>query len=163
MPTVLLFHDSGYSSNAWLKLGLLHDLNINGFRAVVIDLPGHGGSDKAEPIKDQKEKGNILSSFLYVTFITVVSFIHGLTERFQLNNYVAVVPGISGQYFLPYLFDNNGQVSQTRNLAGLVTISPGISLLYIRNITISKNWRNTTYLNCLKTRLECILIRTSKD
>ena len=57
LPTILIFHDSGLSSNTWLKLGLLHELNVNGYRAVVIDLPGHGGSDKTEIIQDQDQKG----------------------------------------------------------------------------------------------------------
>lgn len=57
LPTILIFHDAGLSSNTWLKLGLLHELNVNGYRAVVIDLPGHGGSDKTEIIQDQDEKG----------------------------------------------------------------------------------------------------------
>lgn len=104
LPTVIMFHGAGFSSNTWLMLDMVEDMTKNGFRTILIDLPNHGGSDQTEPIEDDNEK---------------VEYLNTLLGRFGLKDVVLVAPGFSGSYVLPYIFSDHRQ-----NVRGLVTVSP---------------------------------------
>ncbi|CAG5113794.1 Oidioi.mRNA.OKI2018_I69.chr2.g7884.t1.cds [Oikopleura dioica] len=104
-PIILLFNSMQYSSNMWLKLGVIHELAKNGYRSISIDLPGYGGSDKVPIIDDDARRIRLMEQ--------IVKF-------FQLDEFVAVTPGYSGEYFLPFIFESHA----AENALGWVPISP---------------------------------------
>lgn len=75
-----------------------------------MDLPGYGGSDKAELLEERKER---------------VRFIERLMNIFQLENIVFVTPGISGEYVIPFIFESQ----RSFRMAAWVPISPGNPLM----------------------------------
>ena len=118
-PVILLFNSMQYSSNMWLKLGVIHELAQNGnfprlnifwlclgYRSISIDLPGYGGSDKVPSIDEDARRIRLFEQMI---------------KFFQLDEFVAVTPGYSGEYFLPYVFESQA----AENALGWVPISPG--------------------------------------
>jgi len=105
-PVVVLLHSQQFSANTWLKLEVLHDLAQAGYRTIAVDLPGYGGSDKAEMLTETKEN---------------VRFLERLMNIFQLNDIVFVTPGISGEYVIPFIFESQ----RALRMAAWVPISPG--------------------------------------
>ena len=84
----------------------MHELAKEGYRTIAIDLPGYGGSDKAEELTEVKEK---------------IRFLERMTSIFQLSNIVFVTPGYSGEFVLPFMFTSERQF----RMAAWVSISPG--------------------------------------
>ena len=104
----------------WLKLGVIHELAQNGtfprlknvyklilgYRSISIDLPGYGGSDKVPFIDEDARRIRLFEQMI---------------KFFQLDEFVAVTPGYSGEYFLPFVFESQA----AENALGWIPISPG--------------------------------------
>ena len=103
---VLLLHSRQFSANSWLKLEVLHDFAQAGYRTITVDLPGFGGSDRAEELLDTKER---------------VRFLERLLNIFQLNSVAVVAPGYSGEFLIPFLFRSE----RAERLSGWIPISAG--------------------------------------
>ena len=101
-----MLHSQQFSANTWLKLEVLHELANAGYRTITVDLPGYGGSDKADMLDEPKEK---------------VRFLERLMNIFQLTDIVFITPGISGEFVIPFIFESQ----RTDRMAAWVPISPG--------------------------------------
>lgn len=97
-PTVLLLHGARYSAETWRELGTLERLAAEGYRALALDLPGHGGSAPSS-----EGPGTFLASLLPLLAGSPV---------------VVVSPSMSGLWSLPLLARRPSQV------AGLVAVAP---------------------------------------
>lgn len=90
-PTVLLLHGGRFSAETWRQLGTLGRLAAAGYRAVALDLPGHGESGPSE-----SPRADFLTSLLPLL----------------ADSPVAVVsPSMSGSYSLPLLARRPSQVA----------------------------------------------------
>lgn len=97
-PEVLLLHGARFDSRTWLELGTLELLAKNGYRAVAIDLPGYGRSEKG-PVA--------LEQFLWIAL-----------PFLDLKRPVVLFPSMSGTFAFPFLIDHPTAV------AGVVPIAP---------------------------------------
>lgn len=95
--SVLFLHGSSYTSSVWDRTGLLDDVTEAGWRAVAIDLPGHG----------QTRRSAIPPARFIEQLMSVV-----------VSNPVIVSPSASGRYSLPV-------VARTPHLLrGFVPVAP---------------------------------------
>lgn len=100
--TILLLHGASFSSQTWLEIGTLQLLFEKGFRAVAVDLPGYGKSDKIAVSNEE--------------------FLLELIEQLNLNCPIVVSPSMSGNYSLRFL------VKYPDRVRGFVAVAPvGIS------------------------------------
>ncbi|XP_072026055.1 putative protein-lysine deacylase ABHD14B isoform X2 [Amphiura filiformis] len=86
----LFLHGMKFSSQTWLELGTLNVTASKGYRAVAIDLPGYGKSDKPPSTLDQ------------------ATFMLELLKAVDMNitKPIIVSPSMSGGYALPLLFQH---------------------------------------------------------
>ncbi|MEZ5332055.1 MAG: alpha/beta fold hydrolase [Thermoanaerobaculia bacterium] len=96
-PAVLLLHGARFQARTWERLGTLEVLADAGYRALALDLPGFGASDRVA-LTD--------------------SFLAQLLVRLELARVVLVAPSMSGQVAFPLLLDRPDL------LAGFVAVAP---------------------------------------
>lgn len=100
--SVLLLHGASWNSQTWQDIGTLRFLAEKGYRAIAVDLPGYGTSQR---ISGSKEL-----------------FLNDFIEELNLKKPVIVSPSMSGIYSLPLVF------SHWDKLRGFVAVAPvGIS------------------------------------
>lgn len=97
-PPVLLLHGASFSATTWQELGTLTLLAENGYRAVAVDLPGFGQSQR------------IVGS--------PQNFLSELMEQLNLQPPVLVSPSMSGGYSLPLV------AQHPEKLKGFVPVAP---------------------------------------
>ncbi len=106
---VLLLHGKSYTSQNWEDIGTLSILAGLGHRAVALDLPGYGKSEK-----DATKKMN------------ASLFLMEVIEKLDLRNSLVIVsPSMSGTYSLPFLVDHPERVK------GYVPVAPVETEKYI--------------------------------
>eukprot|EP00798_Chlamydomonas_sp_ICE-L_P017176 gene17176-23490_t len=107
-PVVLFLHGAKFSSKDWVDIGTLKFVSDLGYRAVAIDLPGHGHT-RGLPYSDNNMRAEFVkSAFEFATDGRDLSKQGG----------VLVTPSMSGMYAIPYL-DRYG-----RELKGWVALAP---------------------------------------
>ena len=97
LPVVLL-HGGRYSAQTWVDTGTIESLASRGYRAVAVDLPGFGRTDRSTV-----EAGRWLGSFL---------------DALKIDRPVIVTPSMSGRFALPYAIDHS------KDIRGLVAVAP---------------------------------------
>ncbi|MGK7878057.1 MAG: alpha/beta fold hydrolase [Xenococcaceae cyanobacterium] len=101
-PPVLFLHGASFSAQTWQEIGSLKLLAEKGYRAVAVDLPGYGSSQR---ISDPPQE-----------------FMGLLIEGLNLNLPIVVSPSMSGGYSLPFI------ANHSERLRGFVPVAPvGIS------------------------------------
>ena len=96
---VLLLHGASFSSQTWQELGSLELLGELGYRAVAVDLPGYGKSQR----------------FFHGS---AENFMGELIEELKLTKPIVVSPSMSGGYSLPAI------ASYPEKFGGLVAVAP---------------------------------------
>ncbi|XP_068763612.1 protein ABHD14A [Struthio camelus] len=102
-PDVLLLHGQAFTSETWEALGTLALLAEEGYRAVAIDLPGHGRSPPSETVATERGRVALLDNVL---------------DQLALRRPVLVSPSMSGRFAVPFLLARGGR------LAGFVAVAP---------------------------------------
>ena len=108
--TVLFLHGIGLSSTIWINIGTFEILAELGFRALAVDLPGHG---KSNDVNIPYKRDDILG---YMT---------NLFTALDLHLPVMVSPSTGGEYAMPLL------MAYPRILRGLVAIAPSDTQHYL--------------------------------
>jgi abhydrolase domain-containing protein 14 len=104
--TALFLHGAAYNSRIWARRGILDAVTKAGWRAVAVDLPGHGAT-KGGPGENASTEDR-------------AAFIAALVQRYGGGQSVAIVsPSMSGRYSVPYLQEN-----PIRAVRGFVPIAP---------------------------------------
>ncbi|XP_048403899.1 protein ABHD14A [Stegostoma tigrinum] len=106
---VLLLHGQAFDSKTWESLGTLSLLAEKGYRAVAVDLPGHGSTPLLDIDKVDKDRADFLLAFL---------------NAVGLQTPVIVSPSMSGHFSIPFL------MFHTQRLKGFVPIAPTGTNLY---------------------------------
>jgi abhydrolase domain-containing protein 14 len=119
-PLVLLLHGARYSSEDWRKNGTLDVIAKAKFRAVAVDLPGHGQSDASE-IEPLRFTAALLTL---------------LTERPA----VIIAPSMSGRFALKILTDRSAF------LAGFVALAPVGTAEHLANMKRLSSFRKLPVL-----------------
>jgi len=101
---VLLLHGASFSSATWRELGTLDALAAAGLRAVAVDLPGFGESDKTSAPAD--------------------TYLAGLVQALGIERPVVVAPSMSGRFAFPLLVAEPGAVR------GFVAVAPAQTPIY---------------------------------
>ncbi|MGB3513899.1 MAG: alpha/beta hydrolase [Microcoleaceae cyanobacterium] len=96
--SVLFLHGASFSAQTWQEIGSLQLLARRGYRAVAVDIPGYGRSQRIS-----------VSSF---------GFLLELLNILNLKMPILVSPSMSGNYSLPFV------INQADKLSGFVAISP---------------------------------------
>jgi abhydrolase domain-containing protein 14 len=110
-PAVLLLHGRNFHAGVWKELGTLELLARCGYRALAVDLPGHGASDDI----------NISPNTLLVEVM----------PAFEIERPVVVAPSLAGRYALPLIHRNPELVS------GFVGLAPVSAQEYIPRLSCS--------------------------
>ena len=95
---VLFLHGASFSAQTWEDIGSLELLAKQGYRAIAVDIPGYGRSQRIS-----------VSSF---------GFLLELLNILNLKMPILVSPSMSGGYSLPFVINHGDKLS------GLVAISP---------------------------------------
>lgn len=95
---VLFLHGASFSAQTWKEIGTLKLLAEKGYRAIAIDLPGYGSSERISG--------------------SPVEFLLELMEALKLKKPILVSPSMSGSYSLPFIANHSEQLS------GFVPIAP---------------------------------------
>jgi len=99
---VLLLHGQSFSSQNWDDIGTLSLLASLGHRAVALDLPSYGKSQK-EPVPDSKTS----------------SFLLSVVEKLDLKSSLVIIsPSMSGRFSLPFL------VKHPERVKGYIPVAP---------------------------------------
>lgn len=101
-PVALFLHGARFTKDNWMQLGTLQVLRSSGWRAIAIDLPGHGDTQKLAYGDNNMRAELIEAAFRFA----------GQGHRFLVS------PSMSGKYALPYL-DRYGA-----SLLGWVALAP---------------------------------------
>lgn len=96
--SVLFLHGASFRAETWKEIGTLNLLAENRYRAVAVDLPGYGESERA--------------------FGYPVEFLLELIEELNLNKPILVSPSMSGGYSFPFI------VNHSEKLSGFVAVAP---------------------------------------
>lgn len=108
--TVLFLHGIGLSSTIWINIGTFQILAELGYRALAVDLPGHGNSnDLSIPYKRDD----------------ILGYMTNLFTALDLHLPVLVSPSTGGEYAMPLL------MAYPRILRGLVAIAPSDTSHYL--------------------------------
>ena len=87
---VLLLHGAAFRASTWEELGTLTLLAERGYRAVAVDLPGFGDSERSDSPPE--------------------SFLGALLEALELPRVTMVSPSMSGRFSLPFFSHNPGAI-----------------------------------------------------
>ncbi len=90
-PCVLFLHGAKYSSKTWEELGTLALLASNGYRAIAVDLPGFGESQRAE--------------------VDASRFVLELCDALSIAKCALVSPSMSGRFAFPLVVEHTDRVS----------------------------------------------------
>ncbi|BFZ20491.1 hypothetical protein BsWGS_23530 [Bradybaena similaris] len=101
---VLFLHGASFSSQNWLKIKSPEYVASWGYRAIAIDLPGKNKSPTGLSLSSQ---GKFLDAFI---------------STLEMKNIVIISPSASGNYALPYLFNDTN--SSRDNVRGFVPVAP---------------------------------------
>ncbi len=82
-PTVLLLHGGRFTKDTWEQLGTPMVLAKAGFRALALDLPGYGASEKSALPREK--------------------FLDAFLSAMSLEKVALVSPSMSGSYSLPFV------------------------------------------------------------
>lgn len=96
--SVLFLHGASFSAQTWKDIGTLKLLAEKEYRAVAVDLPGYGNSER-------------ISGFS-------VEFLLECIEVLKLKKPILVSPSMSGGYSIPFI------VNHSEKLSGFVPIAP---------------------------------------
>ena len=96
--TMLLLHGARFSAQTWQDIGTLQFLADRDCRAVALDLPGYGRSQKITGDR--------------------VTFLLDLIDRLALDRPIVISPSMSGQYSLPLI------AQHSHKLRGFVAVAP---------------------------------------
>ena len=96
--TVLLLHGARFSAQTWQDIGTLQFLANRDSRAVALDLPGYGRSEKISGDR--------------------VTFLLECIEDLALDRPIVISPSMSGQYSLPFI------AQYSHKLRGFVAVAP---------------------------------------
>lgn len=108
--TVLFLHGIGLTSTIWINIGTFQILAELGYRALAVDLPGHGNSnDLSIPYKRDD----------------ILGYMTNLFTALDLHLPVMVSPSTGGEYAMPLL------MAYPRILRGLVAIAPSDTQHYL--------------------------------
>lgn len=95
---ILLLHGASFSSKTWLEIGTLQLLSEKGYKAVAVDLPGYGKSQKKA--------------------VSPEDFLLELIEKLNLDCPIVVSPSMSGNYSLSFI------VKYPERVRGFVAVAP---------------------------------------
>jgi abhydrolase domain-containing protein 14 len=95
---VVLLHGAAFRAETWRETGTLSDLARHRYRAVAVDLPGHGESPRSAVQPEQ--------------------WLRRLLDALDVQRPVLVSPSMSGRFSLPLA------TSQPDRLAGFVAVAP---------------------------------------
>lgn len=101
--TVLFLHGNGMTSAVWINIGTFQILAEMGYRALAVDLPGHGNSNNVNTPYSHEE---------------ILGYMTNLLAALKLHLPVLVSPSKSGEYAMPLL------MAYPHVLRGLVAIAP---------------------------------------
>lgn len=108
--TVLFLHGKGLTSTIWINIGTFQILAELGYRALAVDLPGHGNSnDLSIPYKRDD----------------ILGYMTNIFTALELHLPVLVSPSTGGEYAMPLL------MAYPRILRGLVAIAPSDTSHYL--------------------------------
>lgn len=107
--TIVLLHGMRFDSSNWEKIKTLDTLAKAGYRAIAVDLPGHGKSRGLQMPHSSVEKAVLLETTL---------------KELDAQQAVIVAPSMSGTYALPVV------VRGHMKLKGFVPIAPASSEKY---------------------------------
>ncbi|MEB3340701.1 alpha/beta hydrolase [Okeania sp.] len=96
--SVLLLHGASFTAHTWQEIGTLDFLNMRGYRAVAVDIPGYGRSQRIS--------------------VSSLGFLREILNNLNLNLPILVSPSMSGSYSLPFVINYGDK------LGGFVGISP---------------------------------------
>ncbi|MCL2932874.1 MAG: alpha/beta hydrolase [Trichodesmium sp. MAG_R03] len=96
--SVLLLHGASFTAHTWQEIGTLDLLTTKGYRAVAIDIPGYGRSQRIS--------------------VSSSGFLQQILNQLNLNLPILVSPSMSGSYSLPFVINSYNQ------LGGFVAVSP---------------------------------------
>ncbi|CAG5130026.1 unnamed protein product [Candidula unifasciata] len=108
---VLFLHGMRFSSKNWLDIGSLHHLANWGYRAVAVDLPGYGRSINTLEVEHNAD------------------FLGCLISVLKLKRPVIVSPSMSGEFSLPYLFDD--PTTSTDRAVAYVPVAPVLTSKFV--------------------------------
>lgn len=101
--TVFFLHGNGMTSAVWINIGTFQILAEMGYRALALDLPGHGNSN------------NVIIPYSHEE---ILGYMTNLLAALKLHLPVLVSPSKSGEYAMPLL------MTYPHVLRGLVAIAP---------------------------------------
>ena len=109
--SVVLLHGQQFSSENWDNIGTLKALAVKGYKAIAVDLPGHGHSESVKAPSDEDGK---------------IKFVSNLIEKLDVDRPVLVAPSMSGSYALPFVMDKDLR----KKLRGFIPVAPGAVAKY---------------------------------
>lgn len=95
---ILFLHGASFTAKTWEEIGTLQLLASRGYRAIAVDIPGYGRSQRIS--------------------VSPQGFLLELLELLKLNRPVIISPSMSGSYSLPFV------IEQRDKLSGLVAVAP---------------------------------------
>ena len=95
--SVLFLHGASFTAHIWQEIGTLDLLTNLGYRAVAVDIPGHGRSQRIS--------------------VSSLGFLQQILNKLNLNLPILVSPSMSGGYSFPFVIDNFDK------LGGFVAVS----------------------------------------
>ncbi|CAN5909268.1 alpha/beta fold hydrolase [soil metagenome] len=119
---VVLLHGASFQAKTWEQIGILSALAEAGFRALAIDLPGHGMSAAVGPGDWRIVVQVVLERLRLVRAPEGLSergaWLRALLDEMRIDRPVIVAPSMSGAYALPLVTADPERVS------GFVAVAP---------------------------------------
>uniref|UniRef100_A0A0B6Z614 AB hydrolase-1 domain-containing protein n=1 Tax=Arion vulgaris TaxID=1028688 RepID=A0A0B6Z614_9EUPU len=101
---VLFLHGASLTSQDWLKIKSTDHVANWGYRSVAIDMPGKGKSPNQLSLQLARK------------------FLDAFIRKMEMKNVVIIAPSASGQYALPYLFNDVNNSNDF--VVGFIPIAP---------------------------------------